>query len=597
MRHNTITLPFPLAVIIAIVGLFIVTSPQNASALDSGWESLTVPTEVGVVSVRLIRINLKDTNLQIRSLTDVSGERMNASGPVRSLKSYVDQVSGFAGINGSYFCPSDYSWCAGKEGSYYWMWYDSLKGTYANSYQNQFNPGPVVAFDTQNRLHFFKTAKDWPGQSAFEALNNTKLQALISNGPGLIFENQMTVTPDQLDTKQRTTKSNRSGLGFKGDNIYLVASSSSTVMDLGYAMKAMGMEYAVNLDGGGSTALYYNGQYGVGPGRNLPNSLVFIDNTKPYVPPLATGTSFFAFDKNIRGGFSITSGNVSGDALAEIVAGAESGLAPHIQVLDQKGSALKDFYAFDQNLKNGARVAICDVNADGQDEIITAQGKGGWPLVKIFSGEGAVINNGFYVLDGKFTGGVNLSCGDIDGDQISDIVVAASAGGGPHVLVYDANGNIKTNFMAYDRNFRGGIRVATADADGDGRDEIITGPEIGAPHIQIFQIRRGSITRISPGFYAFSSGYRGGVSVAGVDINGDGSKEIVVGVGNNATPLVRIYSIREKLQKEFYVYPTTFLGGVNVAGGDVDNDGAEELIVTPRSGGSPQVRIIEAANQ
>jgi hypothetical protein len=151
--------------------------------------------------------------------------------------------------------------------------------------------------------------------------------------------------------------------------------------------------------------------------------------------------------------------------------------------------------------------------------------------------------------------------------------------------------------MAYDRNFRGGIRVATVDADGDGRDEIITGPELGAPHIQIFQIRRGSITRISPGFYAFSTGYRGGVSVAGVDINGDGSKEIVVGVGANATPLVRIYSIKEQLQKEFYVYPTTFLGGVNVAGGDVDADGMEELIVTPRSGGGPQVRIIEAANQ
>ena len=597
MQHHYSTLVNKRTFIIAFAAVLILILPPNAQALDSGWESLTVPTEAGIISVRLIRINMKDANLQIRSLTDVSGERMNVAGPVRALKTYVDQVSGFAGINGSYFCPTDYSWCSGKEGSYYWMWYDSLKGTFANSYQNQFNPGPVIAFDTQNRLHFFKTAIDWPGQSTFEATNNTKLQALISNGPGLIFENHMTVTPDQLDTKQQTVKSNRSGLGFKGDNIYLVVSSASTVMDLGYAMKAMGMEYAVNLDGGGSTALYYNGQYAIGPGRSLPNALIFVDNTTSYVPPLATGTSFFAFDKNIRGGFSITSGNVSGDALAEIIAGSESGLSPHIKILDEKGTALKDFFAFDQSLKNGARVAICDVNADGMDEIITAQGKGGWPLVKIFSGEGTIINNGFLVLDGKFTGGVNLSCGDIDGDKISDIVVAASAGGGPHVLVYDASGNIKTNFMAYDRNFRGGIRVATVDADGDGRDEIITGPELGAPHIQIFQIRRGSITRISPGFYAFSTGYRGGVSVAGVDINGDGSKEIVVGVGANATPLVRIYSIKEQLQKEFYVYPTTFLGGVNVAGGDVDADGMEELIVTPRSGGGPQVRIIEAANQ
>jgi len=40
-------------------------------------------------------------------------------------------------------------------------------------------------------------------------------------------------------------------------------------------MKAMGMDYALNLDGGSSSALIYNGEYMVGPGRDIPNALVF----------------------------------------------------------------------------------------------------------------------------------------------------------------------------------------------------------------------------------------------------------------------------------------------------------------------------------
>lgn len=521
---------------------------------------------------------------------------MDVAGPVKSLKSFVDEVGGFAGINGSYFCPSDYAACAGKAGSFHWMWYDSVAGTYANPYQNQFNPGPVVAFDTQNRMHFFKNAEDWPGQTSFESRNNTKLQALISNGPGLMYEGQLTVSPDQLDAKQRDTKSNRSGLGIKNNMLYLVVASSSTVMDLGYAMQAMGMQYAVNLDGGGSSALYYNGQYGVGPGRDMPNALVFADagSRQTYTPPpAAAGSSFFAYDTSIRGGFTVASGNVTGDTRDEIVTGTASGLAPQIRVFDNQGNLKSQFFAYDTGLRNGVHLTTCDVNGDGMDEIVTAQGKGGWPLVKIFSGDGTIITNGFYVLDGKFSGGVNLSCGDIDGNGVSDIVVAAGPGGGPHVLVYDAQGTILTNFMAYDKSFRGGIEVATADADGDGRDEIITGPTVGASHVQIFQIHQGSIKRLSPGFFAFNSDYRGGVSVAGLDTDGDGIKEIVIGVGDDATPLVKVYNIHERLQSQQYVFAANFLGGLQLAGGDVDGDGIAELLAMPRGRGGPQVRIVD----
>lgn len=317
-----------------------------------------------------------------------------------------------------------------------------------------------------------------------------------------------------------------------------------------------------------------------------------ISTPDSYSPPMAEGTSFFAYASTLRGGYHTGAGNLMGGNDEEIIVGSGDGMAPQVRVFDSTGTLKAQFFAYDSSLRNGVTVSACDVNGDGMEEIVTAQGPGGWPLVRIFDGYGTIVNDGFYVLDGQYTGGVNLSCGDTNGDGISEIVVAAQAGGGPHVLVYNIDGKILTNFMAYDPNFRGGINVTTADADGDGKDEIITGPQIGAPHVQFFQIRPSELKRLSPGFYAFGVDYRGGVSVAGVDTDGDGTKEVLVGVGESASPLVRVFNIREELLKEFFVYTTTYLGGVNIAGGDVDGDGADELITIPRSNGGPNVRVI-----
>ena len=52
--------------------------------------------------------------------------------------------------------------------------------------------------------------------------------------------------------------------------------SGTTVPEAAYVMKALGVKHALNLDGGGSSAMYINGGYVVGPGRSLPNVVLLI---------------------------------------------------------------------------------------------------------------------------------------------------------------------------------------------------------------------------------------------------------------------------------------------------------------------------------
>ncbi|MFC1687853.1 FG-GAP-like repeat-containing protein [Patescibacteria group bacterium] len=313
--------------------------------------------------------------------------------------------------------------------------------------------------------------------------------------------------------------------------------------------------------------------------------------------PFVKGQSFLGYNPTIRGGYQISAGNISGDDKEEIIVGTGNAMGPHVRIFNDKGEFLTHFFAYEQELRNGVSVLACQVDGSGYEEIVTSQGSGGEPIVKIFNGDGKIIHEGFSVLDGAFSGGLNLACGDINGDGLSEIIVTAKQGGGPHVVAYNANGHVVANFMAYGSEFRGGISVTALDTDGDGKDEIITGPRNGTPHIQTFQVRNGEIKRLSPGFFAFSPDYRNGVDVTAADTNGDGKKELVVGVGAGSKPLVKVFNTRMELQHQFFAYGSDFFGGLHLGAGDVNNDGADEIVIVPRSQGGPQVRIIGSLSE
>jgi len=164
---------------------------------------------------------------------------------------------------------------------------------------------------------------------------------------------------------------------------------------------------------------------------------------------------------------------------------------------------------------------------DGTTEIVTGSaGAKGGGHVRIFNLDGVLINPGFFPYDEVYRGGIKVGIGDLNGDGTYEIVTGAGINGGPHVRIFNKNGVlINPGFFAYDENFRGGVNIAVGDINGDHIDEIVTGPGKGhSPEIRAFDQNGNWL--LEP-FYAFEAFNTSGVRVSSADLDGNGIEEII----------------------------------------------------------------------
>lgn len=235
------------------------TSSTCTSLPSSGYCKLSVKTSTGTTfSVHVVAGS-------VGSVRTDSGNTENCTDQcaTKSLQSYVSGNGGYAGINGTYFCPPDYSTCAGKVNSFDFPVYNSNHSKWINEDKMLWTNRAMMAF-TSSAAHFYPTANSYSGLGG--------IKAGIVNYPGLVQNGASIVGQYEL-TSAQNTKGTRGGVAVKGSTVYLVVTTSASVTDLANVMIALGVTHALNLDGGGSSALYYNG-YKVGPGRSLPNALI-----------------------------------------------------------------------------------------------------------------------------------------------------------------------------------------------------------------------------------------------------------------------------------------------------------------------------------
>ena len=265
------------------------------------------------------------------------------------------------------------------------------------------------------------------------------------------------------------------------------------------------------------------------------------------------------------GGTTTSSGDVNDDGLADIVVGAGAGATGgHVKVFDgTTGEEIYSFFAFD-GFAGGVTVGAGDVTGDGVVDIVVGAGPGATGgHVKVFDGVTGAEIRSFFAFEG-FSGGFTVGSGDVTGDGIADIVVGARAGtGGPHVKVFDGvTGAEIRSFFAFDVGFVGGVTVGVGDVNDDGIADIVVGAGPGAgSHVKVFDGDTGEELR---SFFAFDSGFTGGVTVGVIDVNGDGVADIMVGAGPGAGPHVKAFDgvTGEELQS-FFAFDE-FSGGVFV---------------------------------
>lgn len=297
-----------------------------------------------------------------------------------------------------------------------------------------------------------------------------------------------------------------------------------------------------------------------------------------------------------------------------------------------------NFGANPNNYFYGGNVTAGDLDGDGLDEIITAPGAGpNWPnnakinIWKVLPGNvmdwHSNLNGPAYASTVYY--GARLATGDIDGDEIDELIVAPGNGPyhEPHIKIYKFNNS--TNSLVFLCHIKPweesswwyntyGANICTGDFDNDGRDEVAVAPGDSPNHYQKVRIYNIAVTPTSSGFnatpslsreldlkndfkYSWTNTYYG-ANLAAADIDSDGLDELIVGNGAGSLsynkPRVICYrfnvssdngsdiktwevdpgSIFFKKYFDFYLAGNVNTHGAKVAAGDVDGDGYSEII-------------------
>ena len=292
-----------------------------------------------------------------------------------------------------------------------------------------------------------------------------------------------------------------------------------------------------------------------------------------------------------RYGVNVAAGNVDADEADEIITGPGPGavFGPQVRLFDYNGTPLpgSSIMAYGTN-KFGVNVAGGDIDGDGYAEIITGAGPGAvfGPHVRAFdfdnSGAMTPVPGVSYFAYGVPKWGVNVACGDIDGDGYHEIVTGAGPGAvyGPHVRGWNVDGGAATampgvSYLAYGTP-KFGVNVACGDIDGDGCCEIITGAGPGmmfGSHVRAWNCDGSAVSNIvAINFFAFD-GLLCGASVGAGDVDDDGKAELLVGAGpdEDAPALIRVYEFDGgtlTMSLDFQGYSSdTITHGVNVTAG------------------------------
>ncbi|MDH5715602.1 MAG: hypothetical protein OEZ30_08560, partial [Candidatus Aminicenantes bacterium] len=275
--------------------------------------------------------------------------------------------------------------------------------------------------------------------------------------------------------------------------------------------------------------------------------------------------SFKAFGAvNSQGEVHLSIGDMDADNLDEIAAGQGEGAKSWVKFFEVNGSLISTFKAFGAANTNGElHIALGNFDADAPEEIVVAQGEGGQSWVKLFETDGTLIASFKAFGAANAQGEVHVAAIDLNADGIDEIAVATGEGGVSSVKIFDSIWlNLIHSFKAFDStdNPGGEVRLAVGNFDADADLEIAASTGYnGGNKVRLFD-KDGTLIKQFLAF-GFGGNTNGDVQITAADIDNDGVDEIICAHGEGASSQVKVFKANGTVILSFKAF-----GGVNAQG-------------------------------
>ncbi|MFM8497385.1 MAG: peptidylprolyl isomerase [Planctomycetia bacterium] len=242
---------------------------------------------------------------------------------------------------------------------------------------------------------------------------------------------------------------------------------------------------------------------------------------------------------------------------------------------------------------------------------------GSTPVVRLVDAATGVVVAHATAFEPTFRGGVRVGLGDLDGDGIAEVIAASGPGRVGEIRVFRQQVSGSTTILVeapayrtlpFGAAYTGGVEISAGDLDGNGRDDLVAAMSRGGGTVNAFR----SVNAADPienapyrTFTPFAARFDGGATVTVADVGtfaqgrltnaaaADGRMEIVVGSGAGMRSTVLVYDISAtpRVVSTVLPFPAQQMGGVSVSAGRLNADTIDDILVASGRGGGSLMRV------